>query len=123
MQSQFDKLFKKRGGRLDSIPHPYTPMLDFALGIGRNTIEQIRHEHPDLPFAYVDIIDNPTINACSDMNKNGNYFIGIHIGTLIVLQEAFFRMLASKNIFTDIGDTSKEVNPPKIRSLQIDVSL
>jgi len=71
-----------------------------------------------LPDVYIDIIDNSSLNACA--TKSGQkYFIGIHGGTIFLIYDIFFRMMSSRNIFTGIGDVTKEAETKKIFNAQL----
>ena len=117
LENLFNNVFKTEGGRLNRTQYPTYLSVDTILAESRLTIERIKKTYPSLPNIYFDIVRDSSINAYSKYS-NGKYFIGITIGALIVFQDAFYRMAASKKIFSDIGDTSKEVSSKKIPSLQ-----
>jgi hypothetical protein len=117
LESLFNNVFKTEGGRLYRAQYPRYLSVDTILVKSRLTIERIKKTYPSLPNIYFDIVRDSSINAYSQYS-NGQYFIGITIGALIVFQDAFYRMASSKKVFSDIGDTSKEVSSKRIPSLQ-----
>jgi hypothetical protein len=117
IENAFDLLFKARGGKYQG-KFSESDLFSHVLKNSRDLIEKMRRKNPELPDVYIDIIDNTTLNACA--TKSGQkYFIGIHAGTIFLIHDIFFRMMSSRNIFTDIGDITKEGETKKIFNAQL----
>jgi len=116
---EFDLCFKKHGGHFNLSKSPKHEYLESFLKLGRNNIELLRNINSKLPEAYLDFIFNPSINACATKTPDGNYYIGINFGTVVILHHLFKRMLASKSLFPEIGNPLIEKETRKIYNAQI----
>jgi hypothetical protein len=65
------------------------------------------------PSIYVDFVDNSTFNAFA-FKYYDKYIIGIHEGVVLILNDLFKRMLSHKNILSDVGDSSNELEDKSI---------
>ena len=115
---QFNECFKLKGGHFNCQSTVIPEVLESLLNSCRNDLISIQKDRPELPEVYLDFIDNTSLNACVS-KMNGRYFIGLNIGTYILLSDLFFRMLSSKNILTEYGDISKENDALKLINAQI----
>ena len=66
------------------------------------------------PTVYV--LDAFSLNAFAAIYKNQE-FIGVNSGLILTLYQLFYRILAHPDILINIGDPSKEVEPPALKHL------
>ena len=109
VMNEFDRLFQKDGGRLDSAP---TVLGDF-LQRARHFVDSIHCTIPLSPRPYVDLISNLGFNAKAKVTSN-RYYIGIYEGTPIILSDVFLSLLSNKNTFVEIGDPLSEQTLAKV---------
>ncbi len=93
-------------------------MLNDVIDVGNGLISSIRSRDNRLPDAYVNLVDEWTLNARTT-KFNGKYFIGINAAAIVLLKVLFFRMLSNPKILISYGDILKEVESPKIHNAQI----
>lgn len=71
-----------------------------------------------IPFVF---LSRSMLNACA-FTKEGHQFIGMNWGSVIVIQDLFFRMLASPRVLPHIGDISVESDEPRLQRLEVDAA-
>lgn len=103
---KFNYVFKEKGGIFD----PDTTKNIFFENI-KNTIERRRafflDSYPSLPPIHGGFIQNLSLNAMATYYKN-EYFIGVNLGTYLLMYDMFEKIFASNNLLTNYGDASKE---------------
>jgi len=110
----FDKAFKSRGGIYKSDDNFFKGSL---LEDCRNLIHGIRVADSRTPNVYINLINNPEINAVVKRYK-GKDFIGIYAGAIFLIEATFLRMMSNPNILPEFGDVSREIAPEKIYNAQ-----
>jgi len=120
MEDLFDDFFKKtgRGGRFEYSALERREVFDHFLRLGNLIIDTLRASSPNLPKPYIDFINNTSLNACATKISN-QYIIGINFGTVLLHHDIFYRMLSHKEVFTEIGDSSKETDKNRVFNAQI----
>lgn len=113
----FDSLFKDKGGISRDI-FSEIPLTQNFLAYARAEIELLRAEEKSIPPIYVDLINNPALNAVTKRSGN-QFFIGVYIGAILQSFVIFSRMLASNTILTDIGNATSESAPQKLYDIQL----
>ena len=113
VKSVFDQVYASRGGYYD-----YD-----AEGMGRyydNLLTHLRNVlyFPNLilvpkPVVHIGFILNPTLGAVVTKFE-GEYYIGVHVGTEIILMNLFGRMLSSPSILSQFGDASLETGAKQL---------
>jgi hypothetical protein len=120
MKDLFDEFFSSRGlgKRFDLQTWPRPDIFEHFIELANYVIELIHSGAPYLPKPYIDILDNTTLNACATKIA-GRYVIAIHMGTILLHHEIFYRMLSHRDTFPDIGDPSLESRKNKVFDAQI----
>jgi len=72
-----------------------------------------------IPFLY---LSRSTLNARA-LRCDGHDFIGINWGTIVLLQDLFFRMMATPHVFSEIGDPDAELDFSTLPALPLDAAL
>ena len=114
-QKNFDLVFKDLGGIFDieQVPHGNLRLtLQELKNETQSFITGLRLAYPKLPHINFDLLNNPTLNACADMVGN-NYYIGLNIGSYLLVYDMFSKMLANKTALPEIGDISLEIDSNK----------
>ena len=70
-----------------------------------------------MPYVYFDFIDDLSFNAKAGFDEDGNEFIGLNHGAVLLIFDIFNRLLAHKAILPNIGFIDLEVNPVKLPAL------
>ena len=91
MEEKFDNCFKSKGGILKN----QNSKTENILRAGNEFINHIRKIYPNLPLIHFNLIDNYTINASAKKFGN-NFFIGINIGTLNLIEDLFLKIESCK---------------------------
>jgi hypothetical protein len=115
---EFDKIFKHLGGLFDYKKLGRPELFEYPLNGAKDQINSLRLTNSKLPNVFINFIDSSLLNAVVSKNEYG-YFIGLNTGTIFLLNDLFFRMLASPNILKEFGDISKECKTKKIYNAQI----
>lgn len=128
-QKIFDNTFKNRGGLLQTelLGRDLNSILSHYKRRADAYIESFRNHESlkkDIPNIYFDYIDNAYFNAVASISSEGIYLIGLNVGSVIIIYDLFFRMLANPNILQHIGMSSLEKNvQPTIRNYYTDANL
>lgn len=101
MKNIFDCLFRDYGGHFDHNSLIYPQVFESILLILSEQIDGIRKNRPELPEVKFGFINNSTLGAAAGKH-NGQYYIGIHIGTVFIVQDLFSRMLSHSEVFPGI---------------------
>ncbi len=117
--SQFHIHFEARGGWYDYAASGNQQMFEFALKEWHERMETYQYFEPKFPSAITNWINNPTLNAVAS-KSNSDYFIGVHAGSLYLINDLFLRMMASPKVLPEIGDVTKEKPTQKIFNPQTD---
>lgn len=113
---KFDSLFADLGGISFSIVDERVgKYFSGRLGFCAQIIKDFINENLalKLPFPVLHIIENPRFGAVAAVSE-GQYFIGINIGTFLILQSLFDRMCASKSILPQFGEADGELDTVRI---------
>lgn len=110
----FGKAFKSKGGIYKSDNYFLRGSL---LEDCRNTIQAIRLADSRTPDVYINLINNPQINAVVTKYK-GKDLIGINVGAIFLIEATFLRMMSNPSILPKFGDISKEIASEKIHNAQ-----
>jgi hypothetical protein len=110
----FDNVFKSRGGLCKSDVFPQKNSL---LEDSKNVIERIKQVDSRVPNVYLNLINNDSINAVVTKYKK-QYFIGINVGAIYLIEAVFLRMMSNPNILPEYGNISKEIAPEKLYNAQ-----
>src|SRR5688572_15364361 len=115
----FDQAFRFAGGLFyvenENIPELQDLVKEIKKGYD-GLHYYLKHSLPRLPKIHFDIIFNMRLNACATKLDN-QYFVGINLGTYLILEDMFDKLMASKNVLPDIGDISLETPEKKILSI------
>ena len=108
----FEHEMATEGGIADpaEYPEPLRPMLTDMLTQFKGLLAlSAKRPAPNYiaPNVYVNIVDNPTINAVA-FESSGHEFIGVNSGTLFFLYDAFLSLFSHPGFMPDIGEASKE---------------
>jgi len=117
MQMRFDAFFSSKGGICRDM-FSEIPLIQSYLLYARAEIDVLRKGEHNIPPIYVDLINNPALNATAARSGN-QYFIGIYIGAILQSFAVFSRMMASNTILTDIGSAALEDPPQKMHDIQL----
>jgi len=83
-----------------------------------NHLNRFKDPMLNLPDVHIGFINNSTLNAVAGRYKS-KYFIGINVGTIMILDDLFNRMLSNPNILIDYGDALSETNMEKVFTVQM----
>lgn len=111
---EFAKRFEKDGGSVDSLSRGNR----FFLMQARYIVDSIHSTIGKSPRPYVGLIDNLGFNAKA-LQSGDKFFIGIYKGTLEVLADVYFELMANKYALQDIGNSSKEATHGKIDLMEL----
>ncbi len=100
---EFDEAFKLRGG-ICSLDHLE---INSYRDYGKNHSDFLRPRYPDAPEVNYSLINSDFLNAAAAA-YNGNYFIGVNLGTCALLSDLFLKILACPDTFPHIGNPSLE---------------
>jgi hypothetical protein len=117
LEMEFDAFFKNKGGISHDV-FSNIPLNQSFLVYARAEIELLRTKDANIPPIYVDLVDNPALNAVAGRSGN-QYFIGIYIGAILQSFAIFSRMLSSNTILKNIGDPALEGPPQKMHDIQL----
>ncbi|MEO7716911.1 MAG: hypothetical protein ABIY70_11970 [Capsulimonas sp.] len=103
---QFNHRFSDRGGRYEA---GYTDDPNGILARAREIMQQVI---ADLPITtttqiYADLVASAKVSAVAS-SADGNAYIGMHIGTVLVLYDLFLRMMATDRVLPEIGNVAVE---------------
>ena len=118
LDQEFNQAFAHKGGIWDLSELDENTYFKKLLKTCRNSISKFQNPTRNLPEYHMGIINNPEFNAVAK-KYNGKYFIGIYVGTIMILDNLFKRMLSNPNILTSYGVASSETNTNKIFNAQI----
>jgi tetrahydromethanopterin S-methyltransferase subunit B len=108
-EAAFDSLFKEKGG-LFYYDHDRLPTdLEGIRQMANEMLSYLKPFYPELPDVYFNFINNPSLNATAG-KYNGAYYIGLNIGTFILLSDMFTKMLSNQNILPSLGNAKAETN-------------
>ena len=65
-----------------------------------------------IPWVHFDFVDNTLLNAMAFRSK-GHYFIGVNMGTPLLICDLFYRMLACSEVLTHVGNPEAEIIKPR----------
>ncbi len=114
---KFDAVFKDVGGRYytdnkendESFNIGLKQVIDDAEGF----IKYLRRSrYVNLPYINFNIINNPTLNACAVL-VGDEYYIGLNVGSFLLVNDMFSKMFSNKEIFSNIGNVSLETTSAK----------
>lgn len=123
-ESIFNNLFIAKGGLFDvdlGISLAGKDRLRVFIGMKENIIRfanLLKVSYPNFPEIHFNLINNYSLNAAATKFE-GKYYIGINIGVYFLIFDMFSKMLASKDVLTDIGNHLLETNDEKILSSHI----
>jgi hypothetical protein len=108
----FNETFSKDGGWFD--PENFhqidkmlifdwiTPQIEAIIQSHiRNTVFPI----VEMEFGY---INNPGLNASVELYNEGKFYIGLNVGSAVIIFNYFFQALSHPNLFINIGDPKSE---------------
>lgn len=100
MKEDFNECFKEQGGLLNTESTRTNNIINYANDI----INHVRSIYSNLPSIYFNLINNYVLNANASL-YNGNYFIGLNIGTVNLLEELFVKINSASSY--DLTDYPK----------------
>jgi hypothetical protein len=120
-ESDFDRVFKDRGGFFDpTLESDSVAKLTAELKVTlEDAVNYLKPRYPQLPEINFDFIRSNIFNACVRQVDNKLY-LGINIGTFFLLNDMFLKMFLSKGMFSNVGDTNIETEDKKILNAVID---
>jgi hypothetical protein len=82
-------------------------------------VDGLEYQYPKLPKIQIVLVNNDSLNACAIKTTEG-YYIGINYGTIIILFDMFTKMMASRSIYTNIGNPEAETIEEKKINVLVD---
>ena len=107
IENIFNLAFFSRGGSMISPLMGEEDSYEFIRESARYLITHAQKLYPTLPFIYFNLV-NSTVNNAGATKFNGHYFIGLNIGTHMLLVDLFNKMFASKSVLPELGNSSIE---------------
>ena len=112
LRSIFEFEMAAEGGVADPLdfPEPLRPTLTDMLAEFRSILASTANAPAPSYIAhnvYVDIVDNPTLNAVA-FESSGHEFIGVNAGSLLFLYDAFLSLFSHPGFMSDVGEANKE---------------
>jgi hypothetical protein len=108
----FDRLFKKEGGRLKKVPGGESILgpewfrrryWDYL-----RKLQKVDLYRPGLRRVYFDFVNNPALNAAAGSTRN-RLLVGLYHGALDSLGTFFNTVLSSPDVFTHVGKPEDQV--------------
>lgn len=87
---------------------PAFPLYEIVRSRALDLIAASRSTVKHLPRIHFDFIDSPCVNAFA-FKHDGEYFIGITAGAVLMIYLILNRILASQKTFPQVGDPTKEI--------------
>lgn len=106
-QEAFDNIFHNHGGRFHYENTPLNGMFEFVKLHSLDIIRHLKGTYFKLNDVYVDFIDSTVCNAVVS-KKDGDYYIGINAGAVMLLWDMYHKMLASPTVLNGIGNPKIE---------------
>lgn len=123
LQKDFDNVFKECGMEgiflKDEIDDHWREIDEQIMELGKSYFNFRKTKYINTPHVNFQIASNTEFNALA-LKYDNNYYIGINSGTIVILQQLFFRMLSSPNILSEFGDISNEVTRKMVDAQHID---
>lgn len=117
-REKFDAAFESDGGYFDIDSLIPGSKIDQMLTGLTNRLNDFQNQDSRRPFIHFALIQNPYLMAKCSLYK-GEYFIGISIGSMVILDQIFSCMLANGTIFPEIGNSSIEENEIRFFNAEI----
>ncbi len=114
LKETVDKIFGyKYGGYFDPANTKDPDILELCINACQAHIDYIRRDDPALPKVNIAFLNHGAIGAAA-AKFQGEYYIGLTIGTFEVLLQTFLRLLSSPKVLTAFGNSKLEFQPPKL---------
>lgn len=117
LHSLFDQYTRKWGGVLDvsSLPNEFQDILKDAGHRFTSIVDVVSKTRNPLGLKkspgtiYFNYIADPVKIDALAFESEGHYFIGFYAGTILWLTDVFTYLLSQPDVFTQLGDPSKEI--------------
>jgi len=111
VQERFDRIFAKQNGyydldRLNGMPDERATFQE-VLNVCEAGIKQLLPIYKNPPNVYIAFVNDQALGA-TVIKDDGDYFIGLYMGSIIILHGIFGRMLCSPKVLPMLGDISQE---------------
>jgi len=112
----FDGVFASEGGAFSLKENPIQILkekVQVLKGHFDDLYDYLKKSHERLPKIHFDFIDTMQLNAYA--TKSGDqHLIGLNLGTYLILEDMFDKMMASSNVLPDIGNITQETAEKKL---------
>lgn len=113
-QNTFNNLFINEGGIYDYKNDNAREFFEHVFKSFKITLALHRQKNNNFPLPKLYVINSTTINA-GVTKKNGTYYIGVNIGTILLIRNLFYRIMSSPNVLKKYGNALIE-NINKVNS-------